>query len=60
MLHRGDTLTFTIQDGCKGEGGRVTVNYDDFVKDVAVGDVVLIDGGIMSLRVTQVTDKDVT
>jgi hypothetical protein len=29
----------------------VTVNYDGFTSDVALHDVVLVDGGIMSLKV---------
>lgn len=35
------------------------MNYDGFIDDVAVGDIILVDGGIMSMRVTSMSDTDV-
>jgi pyruvate kinase len=35
------------------------VNYDDFVNDVQAGDVLLVDGGIISFKVVAVSGPDV-
>jgi len=35
------------------------VSYDDFVNDIVVGDTLLVDGGISSFYVKEVTDTDV-
>lgn len=56
----GDVYTFTTAEGANGTDGRISVNYDGFVKDVSEGDILLIDGGIMSFRILKVDDKDVT
>ena len=42
-LNPGQEFTFTIQRGV-GTADSVSVNYDDFVNDVAVGDMLLVDG----------------
>lgn len=42
-LITGQEFTFTIQRGV-GTADCVSVNYDDFVNDVAVGDMLLVDG----------------
>ena len=36
------------------------MNYDGFIQDVSVGDTLLVDGGIMSLKLLAVEGKDVT
>ena len=43
MLMPGQEFTFTIQRGV-GTADCVSVNYDDFVNDVEVGDMLLVDG----------------
>ncbi|KAF5947583.1 hypothetical protein HYC85_013540 [Camellia sinensis] len=43
MLSSGEEFTFTIQRGV-GTADCVSVNYDDFVNDVEVGDMLLVDG----------------
>lgn len=43
MLKPGQEFTFTIQRGV-GTADCVSVNYDDFVNDVEVGDMLLVDG----------------
>ena len=55
----GGEWVFTIREGENGTNGRISVNYDGFVHDVAVGDVLLVDGGIMTFKLTKVTDTDV-
>lgn len=43
MLETGQEFTFTIKRGV-GTETCVSVNYDDFVNDVEVGDMLLVDG----------------
>lgn len=43
MLKSGQEFTFTIQRGV-GTADCVSVNYDDFVNDVEMGDMLLVDG----------------
>ncbi|XP_072964990.1 plastidial pyruvate kinase 2-like [Typha angustifolia] len=53
-LESGQEFTFTINRGV-GTETCVSVNYDDFVNDVEVGDMLLVDGGMMSLKVKSKT-----
>lgn len=43
MLSPGQEFTFTIKRGV-GTADCVSVNYDDFVNDVDVDDMLLVDG----------------
>ncbi|CAK9176952.1 unnamed protein product [Ilex paraguariensis] len=43
ILTSGQEFTFTIRRGV-GTADTVSVNYDDFVNDVEVGDMLLVDG----------------
>ncbi|KAL2548088.1 Plastidial pyruvate kinase 3 [Forsythia ovata] len=54
LLKEGQKFCFTIKRGVSTED-TVSVNYDDFVNDVEVGDVILVDGGMMSLAVKSKT-----
>ncbi|KAJ0986237.1 hypothetical protein J5N97_004593 [Dioscorea zingiberensis] len=57
-LETGEEFTFTIKRGVSTET-CVSVNYDDFVNDVEVGDMLLVDGGMMSLTVKSKTEDSV-
>ncbi|KAM5557508.1 plastidial pyruvate kinase 2 [Rosa sericea] len=57
-LAPGQEFTFTIQRGV-GTAECVSVNYDDFVNDVEVGDMLLVDGGMMSFLVKSKTADSV-
>ncbi|CAL9062803.1 unnamed protein product [Musa banksii] len=57
-LSSGQEFTFTIKRGV-GSETCVSVNYDDFVNDVEVGDMLLVDGGMMSLVVKSKTEDSV-
>lgn len=46
MLESGQEFTFTTQRGV-GTTDTVSVNYDDFVNDVEVGDMLLVDGTLL-------------
>lgn len=56
ILVPGQEFTFTIKRGV-GTTDCVSVNYDDFVNDVDAGDMLLVDGGMMSL-VVKSKDED--
>lgn len=53
-LKEGQEFNFTIRRGVNTED-TVSVNYDDFINDVEVGDILLVDGGMMSLAVKSKT-----
>lgn len=59
MLKEGQEFNFTIKRGVSTEN-TVSVNYDDFVNDVEVGDTLLVDGGMMSLVVWSKTSDTVS
>ena len=59
MLLAGDKFIFTIEEGANGQNGRISVNYDGFIEDVSVGDILLVDGGLQSLKITSREGKDV-
>ncbi|XAR70603.1 Pyruvate kinase [Bertholletia excelsa] len=55
LLKEGQEFNFTIKRGVSTEN-TVSVNYDDFISDVEVGDILLVDGGMMSLAVKSKTE----
>jgi pyruvate kinase len=59
VLHKGDTLTLTIRRQAELEPYCVEINYDGFATDVTLGDIVLIDGGMLALKVVDVTQTDI-
>lgn len=58
LLEEGQEFNFTIQRGVSTHD-TVSVNYDDFVNDVEAGDMLLVDGGILSLTVISKTKDTV-
>lgn len=59
VLRKGETVTLTIRRQAELEPYCVEINYDGFVSDVALGDIVLIDGGMLSLKVMDITQTDI-
>lgn len=58
VLSKGDEFAFTVRRQPK-YGDRCTeVNYDGFINDVSVGDILLIDGGMISFKVKNKTGTD--
>ncbi|KAK9095406.1 hypothetical protein Scep_026875 [Stephania cephalantha] len=55
LLREGQEFNFTIKRGVSSEN-TVSVNYDGFINDVEVGDIILVDGGMMSLAVRSKTE----
>lgn len=58
MLKAGEEYVFTTKEGANGTDGRIGVNYDGFVDDVSIGDVLLVrmPGADDALRVWLCTD----
>ncbi len=57
-LSAGDTFTFTTTDA-EGDETRVSVNYKNLAKDLAVGDEVTVNNGMVVFQVKELTDTDV-
>ena len=53
----GDVLEITVRGAKSTEPNSITVNYDDLIDDVSVGNVVLVDNGVMQLRVLAKKDN---
>src|SRR4051812_37127210 len=52
-LKPGDILEFTVHGARSEEKYSVDVNYEGLVNDISVGDVMLVDNGVMRLLVLQ-------
>jgi pyruvate kinase len=52
-LKPGDILEFTVRGAKNEEANSVDVNYEGLVDDISVGDIVLVDNGVMQLRVLE-------
>lgn len=57
-LNDGDTFTFTVND-VEGDQTKVSVNYVGIVNDLAVGDRVLVNNGLVIFEVIEITKEDV-
>ncbi len=57
-LVKGSRFTLTTEE-VPGDQYRVSVTYKDIVKDVKVGSFILLDDGLIKLKVTEVTGKEV-
>ena len=51
QLAVGDILEITVRGAPPSEPNSIGVNYDDLIEDVSVGNVVLLDNGLMQVRV---------
>jgi pyruvate kinase len=50
-LHPGQRFTFTVRGAKSEEVNSVDVNYAEFIDDISVGDVVLVDNGAIQMKV---------
>ncbi len=55
-LAAGDILEITVRGASSTEANSITVNYDDLIDDISLGDTVLLDNGVMQLRVLEKRD----
>lgn len=58
-LNQGDKLTFTTNREIDHPAFTTTINYDNFIDDVEIGDQLLIDGGLINLKIVEKTKTDV-
>lgn len=58
-LEAGDEIIFTVERAAEYPDGVVEINYDGFINDVEVGDIILVDSGIMSVKVKEIGESDV-
>ena len=56
-LKEGDILTF-VNEPCLGTMEKIYMSYDQFAKDVKIGERVLIDDGKLVLEVLETNKKD--
>ncbi len=56
-LNPGDILTFT-NENIEGNSSQVYMTYQEFPRDVKVGERILIDDGKLVLQVTETNEKD--
>jgi pyruvate kinase len=57
-LKRGKTFILTTRD-VEGNDNIVSVSYKSFSKDVHIGDMVLLDDGLLKLKVEKIRGQDV-
>ncbi|MCR5718358.1 MAG: pyruvate kinase [Oscillospiraceae bacterium] len=57
-LNDGDTFAFTADD-CIGNNDRVSVSYKHLADEVNVGDTILVNNGLLTFRVTSISDNTV-
>lgn len=55
----GQTFTFTTDKSVIGNQDRVAVTYEGFAKDLKVGDMVLVDDGLLAMTVTKISENEV-
>ena len=58
MLKTGAQFTLTV-DEIVGDENKVSITYDGLVQDVDAGKVILIDDGLIELKVMGKTDRDI-
>ena len=56
-LKEGDTFTFTTRQE-EGDQNHVSVSYEGLARDLAVGDRVLVNNGLVIFEVQETTDTD--
>lgn len=57
VLKEGQTFTFTVDD-VEGDNKKVSVNYKNLVKELTVGDRILVSNGILIFEVTELKGND--
>ncbi len=58
LLEEGDNFTITMKD-VMGTKEMCTVSYKDLAKDIVPGDTILIDDGLVGLRVQEINGDDI-
>ena len=58
-LRTGDLLTVTREKLAEYPDNTVSISYDGFIDDVVLGDIILIDSGLITLEVVQKSEHSV-
>ena len=58
FLKAGDTFTLTTNE-CEGSQSRCSITFEGLPKDVEIGTRILIDDGLIELKVLHITDTDI-
>jgi len=58
LLEEGQEFTLTIKE-VEGDKNRVSISYKELIQDLEVGNRILIDDGLIELKVTHLTDTDI-
>ena len=56
-LESGDPFVFTTED-VQGDQNRVSVNYKDLMKNLSVGDRILVNNGLVVFEVVELREKE--
>ena len=59
LLQAGQTFTLTTDQSVVGDNSRVAVTYENFANDLAPGNTVLLDDGLIQLTVTAIEGNEV-
>ena len=59
LLEAGQTFTLSTDQSISGANSRVAVTYPELPNDLAIGNTVLLDDGLIQLTVTEITGGDV-
>ena len=57
-INEGDTFIFTTEQ-IEGDSTRVSVNYENLAEDLAVGDNILVNNGLVRFEVCEISGNDV-
>ncbi|MBO5488782.1 MAG: pyruvate kinase [Eubacterium sp.] len=57
QLEDGGTFVFTVND-VEGDETKVAVNYKDLIKELNVGDTILVNNGLLVFKVKELTETD--
>jgi pyruvate kinase len=58
-LKVGDIMEFTVRGAVSEENHSVDVNYDGLIDDINIGDTVLVDNGVMHMKVLEKKDNKI-
>lgn len=53
----GDKFTFTIDD-VEGDNTRCSVSYKNLINELDIGQIILVNNGLLSFKVEEKTDRD--
>ena len=57
-LAEGDKFTFTTRD-VVGNQEIVSVNYENLTKDLSIGDIIMVNNGLVKFRVEEIVSTDI-